>query len=278
MRKILSYIKVVFASIGAIMVFLNETISRFGNNAFQITPQQIQQIGLVLFVLAVLWNMISAQAQINKQEARSPKLSWREPATVFKHAFKGSGTQREKIGEWHFAVLSIANEPDDWDNGQSAEKTTAELIFKSNEGLERRIEYGRWWDKDIPLFPPFMVDVKTFKQKDIDPGHPEVLVLAFRKKRSRDIYAFYYNDHINIEKLYKERKVGKPPIDVAIKLRGRFKPKEFRLTLDIDEKGNFIVTEKPHSVFGIRKSKQKMPPKHEKKVVRSEKNSNKSSK
>lgn len=264
MRKILSYIKVFFASIGAIMLFLNEAISRFGNNIFQLTPQQIQQIGLVLFVLGVLWSMISSQAKINKQEAASPKLSWREPATVFKHAFKGSGTQQEKIGEWYFAVVNIANEPEDWDNGQSAEKTTAEITLKSNEGIVRRIEYGRWWDKDIPLFPPFKVDVKSFKQREIDPGHPEVLVLAFRKKRSQNIYAFYYNDHINIEKLYKERKVGKPPIDVTIKLRGRFKPKEFHLTLDIDEKGNFVVKEKPHGIFGIRTSKQKMPLKHEK--------------
>jgi cbb3-type cytochrome oxidase subunit 3 len=74
MRKVLSYIKVVFASVGAIMLFLDETISRLGNSTFQLTPQQIQQIGLVLFVLAVLWSMISSQAKMNKQEAASPNL------------------------------------------------------------------------------------------------------------------------------------------------------------------------------------------------------------
>jgi hypothetical protein len=118
-------------------------------------------------------------------------------------------------------------------------------VFTNQEGLSKTIEYGRWWDKDIPLFPREISDVKHLKQIDIDPGHPETLVLAYREKEGTDIYAFYYTDHQNMENLYGERIIGKSPVEITITLRGRFRPQEFKRILGIDDSDEFIFIEKP---------------------------------
>jgi hypothetical protein len=243
-RKVWLAINIILAALGGILAFASEFISLLPEKTLPWSTNTIQLYGLALFMLSVFLYMITSQIETIRKESTKPKLFLGTLSTEFKHAFKN----KEEIGAWYFAVVTVENKPEDWNNGQSAEKATAELIFTNQGSMINKIEYGRWWDKDIPLFPIKIPDVKSLKQIDIDPGHPESLVLAFRKAGGKDIFAFYYIDHKNIENLYGERIIGKPPVEITIRLRGHFRPKEFRRILDLDSKGDFIFIEKPSRI------------------------------
>lgn len=233
--------------IGGIMAFASDFVSLLPDDTLLWPADTIRLCGLALFMFSVFLYMITSQYEDIRKEMTNPRLVLGKLSTVFKHAFKNG----EKIGEWYFASVYVENNPKDWNSGQSAEKTTADILFTNQGGISKKIEYGRWWDKDIPLFPRKISDVKSLKQIDIDPGLPESLVLAYRKKEGTDIYAFYYTDYQNIENLYDERIIGKPPVEITIRLRGRFNPQEFKRKLDIDNNGEFIFIEKPDQVDKI---------------------------
>ena len=239
------------------MTFASEFLGALPDKFMPWPESTIQIIGIALFMVAVIIHMVTMQVKDIRKENGKPRLILQESYTEFKEAFSGEGEQREKIGAWYFVIVKIANEPDDWENGQVAEKAVAEITFESQDGTRKRIEYGRWWDKEIPLFLPQLLNVKFLKQTDIELGHPEDLVIAFRRKKGKYIYAYYYTDHLKIVKLYSERRIGKPPIDVTIKISGKFNPKIFECMLGIDDNGQIVFEEKPKTWLKERKNRKK---------------------
>ena len=247
-RHILRVLRIVFTAIvsvlGGILIFLSDFLSNLSDNVVPWSQNDIQLFGYSLFIIGVILHMIISQINDIRRENSKPVLSIHKIYTDNKKAYKGKGEDREQIGNWDFAVVSIANTPVNWESGMPAEKATAEIIYINSKGEQSNIDYARWWDKEIPLFPQQIYDIKNLKQIDIEPGHPEDLVLAFKKKKGNKIYAYYYTDHRKIDTLYKERKIGKPPIEVSIKIKGRFKPVTFNRVLDYNAEGEFVLREK----------------------------------
>ena len=95
----------------------------------------------------------------------------------------------------------------------AAQNATAEIRYSCREN-ELSVPYGRWWDREIPLYPKMdnlgMEEIKALKRIDIYPGHPETLILAFKKKTGTTIYGFHFTDNKKIWEKLKKRKIGPP--------------------------------------------------------------------
>ena len=248
-----TYFRIVFAAFGAGMILFSEVLSMLPIAS----SETWQLLGLGLFMFGVIFQLIITQQNIDEKDTVKPKLFLRFEGQEIKpvhhqRIFRSlDGEQQqfqsEKKGDYAFAMVSISNEPDDQLRGLSAQNATAEIRYKSlNNGNENRIEYGRWWDKDIPLFPrldnPDMEEIKALKRVDINPGHPEILIVAFKELEGEDIHAFYFTDHKKIWEKLERRMIGKPPIEVEIILRGQFETQTFAGNLSLDEKGKFEWT------------------------------------
>lgn len=153
--------------------------------------------------------------------------------------------------ELEFAFLDIHNSPKNSDNGRVAQNAHATITLETSNS-KKIIKHGRWCDEDMPLFQP-SGDTKSWKSVDIIPGNPETLVLAFKKKHGKEIYAFGHTDHTrtatkeSTDELRKDRLVGDAPVNVKVRLEGRFNPEEFNFILDIDSKGEFVIRENKSS-------------------------------
>jgi hypothetical protein len=240
------------------MIFLNNAIATFPQTIFNFTAEQIQYFGLVVLVSAVILNMITSLSEDIRKDANEPILSLQNLRTNYKPVFqhtvelvKGKRVRSStKLADFDFAYVDVSNNPKTRNSAiSSAEKAHAEIIFTKNDGTTKRINHGRWCDQDTPLYCGDTVDVKSLKIVDINPGDPISLALAFKKKGKKDVYAYYFTDHKRfisddeINKVCKERALGKPPIKVAIKIDGKFEPKEFRYILDVDKNGEFSIQE-----------------------------------
>lgn len=148
-----------------------------------------------------------------------------------------------KIADFRFVTVDIANVPDDWENAKSAINATAELSLSAGGREGRPIQFARWSDRDVPLFPRDVEHIKSLKQITIDPGHPESLVLGYRKSRGSHFHGFYYTDHKEILQMSTRRRIGAPPINGIVQLRGRFMPTRFELEITRGRQGVFIVKE-----------------------------------
>ncbi len=211
---------------------------------------------LTLFVLGVVLFMFGSIVGGFLEEATEPRLypdllttGYKPLHTQYKLYNQPIMTEPVPHSELDFAFLDIVNNPKNRVKGQTAEKVRAQLIFRLKDGTTKRIKYGRWCNEEMPLFQPPASD-KSLRQVDIDPGTPETLVIAFKKKHGKNIYAFYYTDHKrtatkkDIDELCKERLIGTPPIYLQVKLDGKFEPKDLDLEIDVDKKGEFVICKK----------------------------------
>jgi len=251
MRKFLkSYFRSGISIVGAAMILFSEVLSML----LFATSKDWQLWGLGLFMLGVIIQMIITQRSIDEREKAEPRLSLKFAGQETKPVYhrlvfaSPSGDTRqfhsEKKGEYVFAMVAISNEPENQLRGLSAQNATAEIRYKSlDDGNEISVDYGRWWDKDIPLFPqidnPDMEEIKALKRVDINPGHPELLIVAFKELEIETINAFYFTDHKKIWDKIEKRIIGKSPIDVEIILRGQFETKSFNGVLSLSKEGNF---------------------------------------
>jgi hypothetical protein len=209
-------------------------------------------IGLVIFASSVILFMAATYYEGKSTDETRPRLHW----GFINTAYKGVRTQLTlnqgiKLtdgnihSELEFAFLDIHNSPKNPDNGRVAQNAHATIMLETSDS-KKIVKHGRWCDEDMPLFQP-SGDAKTWKSVDIIPGNPETLVLAFKKKHGKEIYAFGHTDHTrtatkeSTDDLRKERLVGVAPVKVRVKLEGRFAPEEFDLILDINSNGEFFV-------------------------------------
>ena len=210
---------------------------------WMLTDEQTQYWGLLLFVLGVVLFMAGNFLEGLLKEATDPKLAWDNLRTNFKPIH----VKGEKIEELDFAYIDIHNKPQNLANGKTALSVRAEITCKSKDGVKQNIKYGRWCDQESPLLNP--PDDLTIKNADIESGGVSSLVLVFKKTHGKDVFAFHCSDHKRlgstqkIRELCKERKIGRPPIEIEIKLHGNFYAKPIIGILDIDEKEDFVIRE-----------------------------------
>lgn len=256
--KISRIVYLILSVIGGIMTFLNSAIAAFPQTVFNLTANQIQYYGLVILVVVVILNMITSLLEDFRKDASEPVLSLNNLRTNDKPVFlntakhvKGKYVHSStKLADFDFAYVDVINNPKIRNSTAStAERAHAEIVFIGNDGSIKKIDHGRWCDQDTPLLCGDNVDVKSLKIVDINPGNPISLAMAFKKKGKKDVYAYYFTDHKRfnsaeeINKVCKERALGKPPIKVIIKIDGKFEPKEFHRILDIDNNGEFSLRE-----------------------------------
>jgi len=221
-----------------------------------LTDEQTQQLGFSLFVISVILLTVVAFVDGLLIDATKPRLVLGLIDTKYKPVHRQWQIKDLKLtdpnihSELEFAFLDVINNPKNRTNGKTAEKTHARLTFHPKTESEKIIKHARWLDEETPLFQP-LGDIQSLKTVDIYPGedNPVSLVVAFKRKHSNDVYAFYFTDHqrlspkVQLDELLKERFLGKPPIKMELKLDGNFGPKTFDLIIDIDQKGNFVINE-----------------------------------
>jgi len=240
------------------MTFLNSAIAAFPQTVFNLTADQVQYRGLVVFVSAVILNMLISILEDFRTDANEPILSLQNLRTNYKPVFhnsvelvKGKPIPKSiKLADFDFAYIDVGNNPKIRNGAiSSAERAHAEITFISNDGTIKKINHGRWCDQDTPLYCGDTVDIKSLKIVDINPGDPISLAVAFKNKGKRDIYSYYFTGHKRfnsdneINKVCKERALGKPPVRLIIKVDGKFEPKEFHCILDITKNGEFSLQE-----------------------------------
>lgn len=255
MSRILQGFSVLFVLVGGVMSLVSNIVTLVPHLGW--TDQDRQYWGLFFLVLGIVLFMLGTFVDGLMQDATNPRLLWGFVKTEYKPVHtqyilpnEQRVTEINIHSELEFAYLEIINDPRNPDKGQTAEKAHASLFFKMKGGSEKFIEHGRWCDADMPLLQP-SGDVKSWKNVDIHPGsgNPESLVVAFKKKHGNEIYAFNCTDHkrlstkAQLDEMCKERLLGVPPIEFQVKLTGKFKTKTFDLTLDIDQKENFVIRE-----------------------------------
>lgn len=256
--KILRVIAWVLSFLGGLMTFFNNVILSSSINFLKLTTYQIEYWGFVILVGSILLGMLLALIVDMIKDSGLPVLSWGKLRTEQKPVIQEVSrtmegkqiTSQFKLADLCFAYIDINNNPKFPNRITSAaERAHAQIIFKDKDGnVVREIEHGRWCDKDEPLLCGADVSVRDLKTIDINPGNPVSLVLAFRRKNSKEkIYAYYFTDHKKflskdkIKKILEERLLGKPPFRVIIRIAGKFEPKKFEFTLDINKKGEFIT-------------------------------------
>lgn len=252
MARILQGVSVLSVLLGGVMSLISNVVTLIPG--IDLTEATRQYWGLFFLVLGIFLFMLGTFIDGLLQDAAQPRLSWGN----VKAEYKPIHTQyilsnKEKItetnihSELEFAYLEIMNNLVNPNKGQTAEKVRASLLFKPRDANEKVIEYGRWCDTDLPLLQP-LGDAKSWKIVDIDAGSSEFLVVAFRKKNDKEVYAFNSTDHTRLatkeqlDQLRTERKLGIPPIEFRVKLSGKIKNKTFDLVLDANDKG-FVIYE-----------------------------------
>jgi len=251
MARILQGVSVLSVLLGGVMSLISNVVTLIPG--IDLPEAARQYWGLFFLVLGIVLFMLGTFIDGLLQDAGQPRLSWGNVRTEYKPihtqyilSSKEKVTETNIHSELEFAYLEIMNNPSNLNKGQTAEKVRASLLFKSRENNEKVvIEHGRWCDTDLPLLQP-LGDAKSWKIVDIDAGSSEFLVVAFRKKNGRDVYAFNSTDHTKLatkaqlDQLRTERKLGIPPIEFQVKLSGKIKSKTFDLVLDTNDKG-FVI-------------------------------------
>lgn len=234
-----SYFVWLVEAFGVLLLLLSTVLSGLGSQIIPVEPETLQTMGLVLFIAGILTQTFFYQMQMNRQKAASARLLLDGTRTIWKPVFQGGN----KIGEFRFLTVDFANTPYDWENAKTAINATAEVRFW-RDGVEvSRVQFARWADKDVPLFPQNIEDIKSLKQVTIDPGHPESLVLGYRKARGAVFHGFYYTDHKQITDVSTRRRIGSPPIRAVICLRGGFMPTRFEIEITRGHDNAFAVRE-----------------------------------
>lgn len=257
--KIGKWISLVFAAIGGFMSLASSLIQSASRQV--VSEEQTQYWGLAFLVISILLFMLANIFEGLIKDSTEPIFSWGGVRTDNKairtqqKLFDANGrivsiyNDPNVHADFDFAIINIYNNPKNRLNGHIAQNAKAEIIFDLGDGQRKTIEYGRWCDTDEPLFQP-KGDTRSLKWINIEPGKPETLYFAFKRKHGNIIYAFSYLDHTktatheDVKKLCEERLIGKPPVNFSINIDGGFDSKKFSLILDIDDNGEFTVTEK----------------------------------
>jgi hypothetical protein len=252
MARILQGVSVLSVLLGGVMSLISNVVTLIPG--IDLTEATRQYWGLFFLVLGIVLFMLGTFIDGLLQDAAQPRLSWGKVKTEYKPIHtqyilsnKEKITETNIHSELEFAYLEIMNNPVNPTKGQAAEKVRASLLFKPIDANEKVIEYGRWCDTDLPLLQP-LGDAKSWKIVDIDAGSSEFLVVAFRRKNDKEVYAFNSTDHTRLatteqlDQLRIERKLGIPPIEFRVKLSGKIKNKILDLVLDANDKG-FVIHE-----------------------------------